>query len=47
MVLAQMLANMRSRVAALEQAVKNKDLEHLAQVKREILELQSRIDTML
>ena len=47
LVLAQLLANMRSTVASLDQAVRNKDVEHVAQIKREILEIQARIDHML
>jgi len=45
--LAQLLARMNEKITILEEALKNKDPEHLAEVKKEILMLQRRIGELL
>ena len=45
--LAQLLARMNERVTVLEEAYKNKDPEHLAEIKKDILRLQRRIGELL
>lgn len=47
LLLAQLLASMKEASGRLEEAVKNKDAEHVALIKREILELQEKADHML
>lgn len=47
LLLAQLLTGMKEASGRLEEAVKNKDAEHVALIKREILALQEKMDQML
>lgn len=47
LLLAQLLASMKEATARLGEAVKNQDAEHVAEVKRELLRLQEKIDHVL
>ena len=47
LLLAQLLASMKEATTRLEEAFKNKDAEHLALIKREILKYQEKLDQML
>ena len=46
-VLTRLLVQMKQSAVKLEEAYKNKDVEHLAMVKKEILELQKKVDKLL
>ncbi len=47
LLLAQLLAGMKEAATRLHEAVKNKDAEHVASIKQEILAMQERVDQML
>lgn len=47
LLLAQLLASMKEATARLQGAVKNQDAEHVADVKKELLTLQEKIDHLL
>lgn len=47
LLLAQLLTSMKEAATRLEEALKNKDAEHLALIKREILAYQEKVDHML